>query len=255
MPAPDAILELTAVSKVFGGLTAVNDVTLSVAAGEICGVIGPNGAGKSTLFGVIAGATPPTSGRVFFCGADVSGLPMYRRSRLGVVRTLQLADTFASLSVADNVLLGAEDHAHVGLFAALTHAGGFGADLAAARARASEALNATGIADIAHLAADRLTFGQQRLVATARALAARPRLLLLDEPAAGLSTGETETLCRAVTWARAIGITVIIVEHNMEVVMRLCDHLVVMHLGEKIGDGPPDAVRQSERVIEAYLGA
>jgi ABC-type branched-subunit amino acid transport system ATPase component len=115
-------------------------------------------------------------------------------------------------------------------------------------------LSVTGLTDLAHLQASRLTFGQQRLVATARALAARPRLLLLDEPAAGLSEGEARTLCNAVLWARSVGITVIIVEHNMDVIMRLCDHLVVMHLGEKIGDGPPEAVRQSERVLEAYLG-
>jgi ABC-type branched-subunit amino acid transport system ATPase component len=159
------------------------------------------------------------------------------------------------MSVEGNVLVGAEDHARFDVGAAIFRSGLFATKPADARHRTAEAMAAVGITGIAHLPASQLTYGQQRLVATARALAARPTLLLLDEPAAGLSSGDIELLCSAVLRARSDGTTVIVVEHNVEMIMRLCDHLVVMHLGEKIGDGRPDEVRQSERVVEAYLGS
>jgi branched-chain amino acid transport system ATP-binding protein len=158
------------------------------------------------------------------------------------------------MSVQDNVLVGAEDHGRFDLAAAICRSGVFATQSADARRRAAEAMAAIGISEIAHQPASHLTYGQQRLVATARALAGRPTLLLLDEPAAGLSAGDNELLCAAVLQARSTGITVLIVEHNVEMVMRLCDHLVVLHLGEKIGDGAPGEVRRSERVVEAYLG-
>jgi branched-chain amino acid transport system ATP-binding protein len=248
------LLKLESISKIFGGLTALSDVSFEVARGEVCGVIGPNGAGKTTLFNMIAGSMPPSSGHVIFAGADVSTIPMHKRARKGIVRTFQLAHTFESMTVEDNVLVGAEDHAGLGLIEAVTHLGSFSAHASDARRRAAAAMDIVGIRDIAGMVASRLTFGQQRLVATARALAARPKLLLLDEPAAGLSSGDIEFLCDAVARAKADGTTVLIVEHNMDVIMRLCDHIVVMHLGQKIGDGTPQSVRESEQVLEAYLG-
>lgn len=254
MPA-EPILRVEGVSRRFGGLTALKDVSFSVAAGEICGVIGPNGAGKSTLFNIVSGALLPSSGRVIFAGQDVTGLPMHRRARIGITRTFQLANTFESMSVADNVLVGSEDHAHVRLLEALTHLGGYRRRRAAAEARAAEAMALAGIAALADTPAAQLTFGQQRLVVAARALVARPKLLLLDEPAAGLSGGDIDYLCSMVLRARDAGAAVVVVEHNMDVIMRLCEHVVVMHLGEKIGDGTPDEVRRSEQVVEAYLGA
>jgi branched-chain amino acid transport system ATP-binding protein len=251
----EPLLALHDASKSFGGVRAVHDVSLTIRSGEVCGIIGPNGAGKSTLFGIIAGSILPTAGRVVFCGADISRLPMYARARMGIARTFQLAQIFDSMSAADNVLVGAEDHSHFDLGDAILRSGAFDTKLTDARQRAAEAMAIAGIGHIAHLPASQLTYGQQRLVATARALAARPKLLLLDEPAAGLSTGEIAFLCDAVLRARSYGTTAVIVEHNVEMIMRLCDHLVVMHLGEKIGDGRPDEVRQSERVVEAYLGS
>jgi ABC-type branched-subunit amino acid transport system ATPase component len=249
------LLELDGLSKSFGGLTALTDVSFQVFAGEICGVIGPNGAGKSTLFNLIAGSMPPSSGKVIFAGEDVSGISTHGRARKGIVRTFQLAHTFETMTVADNVLVGAEDHSHLRFFEAATHLGGFADRAWAARRRAQTAMATVGIESIAARMSSRLTFGQQRLVATARALAAQPKLLLLDEPAAGLSTGDIEALCAAIDRARAAGTTVLIVEHNMDVIMRLCEHIVVMHLGRKIGDGPPRSIRESEQVLEAYLGA
>lgn len=249
------LLELNSISKGFGGLIALRDISLCVRQGEICGVIGPNGAGKSTLFSIIAGSLPPTSGRLLFGATDVTGMPMHRRARLGIVRTFQWADTFESMTVEENIIVGAENHARLALFEAITHLGSFQVSLADAKQRTHNAMDVVGVAALAETHASQLTFGQQRLVATARALAANPRLLLLDEPAAGLSSGDIEALVRALRRARSDGATILIVEHNMDVIMQLCDHIIVMHLGEKIGDGTPDAVRQSERVVEAYLGA
>lgn len=249
----EPILELRSITKRYGGLTALKDISLSIAPGEICGVIGPNGAGKSTLFSVIAGSVMPSDGSVIYAGLNVTHVPMYRRARLGLARTFQLAHTFESMSVEDNVLVGAENHSSLNLFSAMTRL--FRRSEADARARTSGVLDLLGIADIAKFEASRLTFGQQRMVATGRALAGDPRLLLLDEPAAGLSERDIEPLAKTVRAVRAAGATILIVEHNMDVIMRLCDHIVVMHLGEKIGDGRPEEVRQSERVVEAYLGA
>jgi branched-chain amino acid transport system ATP-binding protein len=247
------ILELRSISKNFGGVAALDDVSLAVSRGEICGLIGANGAGKSTLFSIIAGSVTPTRGAVIYDGKVVTHLPMYTRTRMGIARTFQLAHTFKSMSVEDNILVGAEDHSRLQLFNAMTNLAR-SQNLGSARGRTLKIMESMGVVDIAQMLASQLTFGQQRMVATGRALAASPQLLLLDEPAAGLSGGDIESLSRAIRDVRNAGTTIIIVEHNMDVIMGLCDQIVVMHLGRKIGDGSPHEVRQSERVLEAYFG-
>lgn len=253
MPAERAsVLELHAVTKRYGGLTALKDISFAVNQAEICGVIGPNGAGKSTLLGVISGSVIPTEGRVIHIGRDVTNVPVHKRARLGLARTFQLAHTFESMSVEDNILIGAEDHSAFNLLGAVT---GIGGRASTARERARHIMELMGVADLAQMPASRLTFGQQRMVATGRAMAAAPELLLLDEPAAGLSGKDIDALAKAIRDIRDRGTAVVIVEHNMDVIMQLCDRIVVVHLGEKIGEGRPEEVRQSERVLEAYLGA
>jgi branched-chain amino acid transport system ATP-binding protein len=247
------MLVVERLSKRFGGLTAVDGMSLTVPRGEICGVIGPNGAGKSTLFNLIAGELPPSDGNVALEGQPIGGLPSYRVARLGVARTFQLVHLFPSMGVAENVLVGARHYVRLGLLSALAYGGDRAAE-ARARDAAASAMAVVGVESLARRLVGELSVGQQRLVAVARALAAQPKLLLLDEPAAGLAQTESDALAGAVRRVRESGTTVLIVEHNVDLVMSLCDHVVVMHLGRKIADDAPEAVRRSEAVIEAYLG-
>jgi branched-chain amino acid transport system ATP-binding protein len=251
----NALLSVCNVSKSFGGLRALRDVSLEVCRGELCGIIGPNGAGKSTLFDLISGAVAPSAGGVFFCGQSINHLPMYQRARRGIVRTFQLANIFDSLTVEENIFVGAEDHNRLDLFAAATHLGNYRTSVAEARARAREIMAMIGIEALSQMPAARLTFGQQRLVSVARALSGTAKLLLLDEPAAGLAEAEIEHLRTAILRLRSMSVTVLIIEHNVNLIMQTCDRVVVMHLGEKIGDGTPQQVQQSEQVVEAYLGS
>ena len=237
MTAP--LLSIQHVTRRFGGLTAVNDVSLEVGRGEIVGLIGPNGAGKSTLFGLIAGALPPSSGTILFDGHDVTRLGAPDRCRRGIGRTFQVVKSFDSMSVLDNVVVGAlVRHPHA----------------AAARAKAAEVLDFAGLAGRASAPAGDLTPPEKRRLEVARALATEPKLLLLDEVMTGLTPAEAQKGVELVRRVRETGVTVLMVEHVMEIVMPLVDRAFVLHLGQELAHGKPAAVASDPGVIAAYLG-
>jgi branched-chain amino acid transport system ATP-binding protein len=233
------ILELDGVTKRFGGLTAVSGVRLRVPAGEILGIIGPNGAGKSTLFNVISGYYRPESGRVLFGGHDVTGRPPHAICRLGLTRTFQLVKPFGNLSVLDNVMIGA-----------LTRL----PTVSAARLEAERVVETCGLAAHAAGHARTLPIGLRKRLEVARALATRPRLLLLDEVMAGLNPTELAGMVDLIRGLQADGLTLIVIEHIMAAMMRLAQRIVVLHHGEAIAEGAPAAITQDRRVVDAYLG-
>jgi len=246
------ILAVSGAVKRFGGLVAVDDVSFAIRAGEIVGLIGPNGAGKSTLFNLLTRTLPMSAGRIEFLGHDVSTLSQRRLARLGMARTFQHVKLRPQMSLLDNVALGAHGRTRTGLLAA-----GFGLDRAEERrilAEAMRQLGRVGLAAHAHEMAGSLPLGTQRTLEIARALAADPVLLVLDEPAAGLRRQEKRALAELLRTLRAEGVTILVVEHDMDFVMNLVDRLVVMNFGAKLVEGAPAAVRADPRVQSAYLG-
>jgi branched-chain amino acid transport system ATP-binding protein len=233
------ILELDHVTKRFGGLTAVSNVSFTVPAGQILGIIGPNGAGKTTLFNVISGYYRPESGRVVFAGHDVTGQAPHAICRLGLTRTFQLVKPFGNLSVIDNVMIGA-----------LTRL----PTVSSARLEAERVVEACGLAAHAAGQARTLPIGLRKRLEVARALATRPRLLLLDEVMAGLNPTELGGMVELIRRLHADGLTLIVIEHIMAAMMRLAQRIVVLHHGEAIAEGAPAAITQDRRVVDAYLG-
>jgi branched-chain amino acid transport system ATP-binding protein len=242
-------LRLHAISKSFGGLRAVDAVELTVQPGERRALIGPNGAGKTTLFNLIAGALPVSGGRITLFGADVTGMAQHRRAALGLARTFQITNLFPTLSVLDNVRLAAQARSAT-RFAMLRPVRGF-ADL---EMRARQALDAVGLADQADRRVRQLSHGEQRQLEIALALAGRPRVLLLDEPAAGLSQAEAQHMT-ALLRGLDPAITLLIIEHDMDIALEVARHVTVLHYGKVIADGSREAVRADPTVREIYLGA
>ena len=247
-----AILDVNHLTKRFGGLVAVNDVSFRVKEGDIHGLIGPNGAGKSTTFKMIAGFLSFTDGDVLFNGVSIRGKKPSRIARSGVVRTFQETTLFQELSVFDNVLIGNHNQAKTNVFSALM---GFDESKQQnARETAREVLEFMSLWERRDQQASELPLGFQRVLAVAVALASKPKLLLLDEPFAGMNPEETRHMMELTQKVRESGITVVLVEHNMKAVMGLCDRLTVLNFGTVLDDGTPECVRNNPDVIQAYLG-
>jgi branched-chain amino acid transport system ATP-binding protein len=254
MSADGPLLSVCDATKRFGGLAALNGVSFDVRPREIVGVIGPNGAGKSTLFNLLTGLAPLTSGKVFFQGSDMERVPAHRRSALGMMRTFQIVRQFGHLPVIENVMLGGHCGATQGFLASLLRLPAVLADDRKLRQTSMSWLAFVGLADRANELAAHLPHGQQRLLEIARAMAPAPKLLLLDEPAAGLNGAETANLLEILRKLNAKGASILIVEHDMKFMMNLCDRIVVLDHGAGIAAGAPDEIRKNPAVIEAYLG-
>jgi branched-chain amino acid transport system ATP-binding protein len=252
--AASVIFQAKSLHKSFGGVRAVRDISFDVPAGAVFAIIGPNGAGKSTLLNLMSGVYQSDAGSLIFEGVDLSGLPAHRRVRLGIARTFQKIRLFKQLSVLDNVVAGFHTHHEIPAWQYLVHGPAFRRDHARCRAEAMELLSFVGLAARHETLAASLSYGEQRMLEFARALATKPRLLLIDEPAAGLNAAEVDGLLDRIKTTRDRGVTVVVVEHNMDLVMNVADRVLVMDYGQHLFEGGPEEVQKSPAVVAAYLG-
>ena len=251
----EPLLKATHVSEVFGGLKAVSDFNLHLNPGELVGLIGPNGAGKTTAFNLFTGVYQPTEGAIEFDGRSIVGLKPYQITQRGIARTFQNIRLFSELTVLDNVRIAFHDHVKYTVAEAVLRVGRYFSEEARVTEESRKLLEIFKLADKAEDVAKNLPYGAQRRLEIARALAAKPKLLLLDEPAAGMNPQETQELMEMIRWIRdQFNLTVLLIEHDMSLVMGICERIYVLEYGQVIAAGTPDEIRQNPEVIRAYLG-
>ena len=248
------VLEIKKISKNFGGIQALTDVSFSVKEGEVLGLIGPNGAGKTTMFNMITAMYPPSSGEISFIGNTLSKLKPHEITKLGICRTFQNIRLFSELSVRENVMVGNHCRLSTGVWQSVFRTKHQKQEEAEVLRRSDEILEIVGLIDNRFTVAKNLSYGEQRRLEIARALASEPKLLLLDEPAAGMNEKETNDLFDLIKKIQKLNITVLLIEHDMPLVMRICSRIIVLNFGKKIAEGTPNSIQNNKEVIEAYLG-
>lgn len=248
------VLEIKKISKNFGGIQALTDVSFSIEQGEVLGLIGPNGAGKTTMFNMITAMFPPSSGEIVFTGQSLTGLKPHEITQRGICRTFQNIRLFSELTVRENVMVGNHCRLTTGVLQSVFRTKYQKQEEENVLKRSDEILEIVGLSEYSQTIAKNLAYGQQRRLEIARALASQPKLLLLDEPAAGMNEKETNDLFDLIKKIQALNITILLIEHDMPLVMRICSRIVVLNFGKKIAEGTPSSIQNNKEVIEAYLG-